>query len=302
DWLVCLKMEWERIWMRSWSPVKFLYLWTRYYSLACFGLNLWLFNSNFTTERCKKLHYIIAASCMWSTLGSELILAFRTYAFLMKSKVVGGILGTMLVGETGYLLYVSIAGVFQTPLLIGTEGPCTATDFPGKHVVSGYWLAPVAFDLICTAMTIGKVVQMRRLSTHPLLKVFVREGLFYFVAVAAVNLLNAAFMFQSNVNIQNINSFLALILSQVLCCRLVLNLRTPSSSLESSGQRSATRNQMPGTAVTTAKSTHNIPLNNLSRLDHASDSDPYDKYDFSGVKVQAEVESDARQGKIYNDV
>ena len=43
-------------------------------------------------------------------------------------------LGALLVGECAFLLYVSIAGVFQVPIVIGTEGPCTASDFPGKHV------------------------------------------------------------------------------------------------------------------------------------------------------------------------
>jgi hypothetical protein len=38
-----------------------------------------------------------------------------------------------------------------------------------------------------------------------LLALFIREGIFYFLSVAAVNVLNAIFMFQSNANIQNIN-------------------------------------------------------------------------------------------------
>ena len=68
-----------------------MYLWIRYYGarspviplrvltanacpyhagLIAYGLNLWLFNANFTVEQCKSLHYIIAATCMWVTLGS----------------------------------------------------------------------------------------------------------------------------------------------------------------------------------------------------------------------------------------
>jgi hypothetical protein len=52
DWLVCLKgaylpaphltivlsqpsaAEWERIWMRKWTPVKVIYIFTRYYGLV----------------------------------------------------------------------------------------------------------------------------------------------------------------------------------------------------------------------------------------------------------------------------
>ncbi|KZV62813.1 hypothetical protein PENSPDRAFT_590832 [Peniophora sp. CONT] len=225
DWITCLPMEWERIWKKDWSAVKCLYLWVRYYGLLCFALNLWLFNANFTVERCKTLHYLIASTCMWVTLGSEAILAIRTWAFLMRSKFAAVILSALLFGEMVFLLYVAIAGVYQVPILIGDSGPCTASDKPGKHVVSGFWLAPVAMDLICTAMTLYKVIAFKRITSMPLIRTFVREGVFYFLAVAAVNVLNAAFMFQKNASIQYINCFLALILSQVLCCRLVLNLR-----------------------------------------------------------------------------
>lgn len=74
DWLVCARgvcvfritpaimvktqmgtVEWNRIWKREWSIIKFLYVWTRYYGIACFALNLWLFNAEITVERCKTL-------------------------------------------------------------------------------------------------------------------------------------------------------------------------------------------------------------------------------------------------------
>lgn len=86
-----------------------------------------------------------------------MILAIRTYAFLGKKLWLGIVLGGMILIEVGYLLYVSIAGVYQIGILVGDKGPCTASDAPGKHVVSGYWLAPVAFDLICTFLTLYKV-------------------------------------------------------------------------------------------------------------------------------------------------
>jgi hypothetical protein len=38
-----------------------------------------------------------------------------------------------------------------------------------------------------------------------LLALFIREGIFYFVSIAAFNVLNAIFMSQSNANTQNIN-------------------------------------------------------------------------------------------------
>lgn len=92
---------------------------------------------------------------MWTQLGSgsfspqsfgdrvnglphlEAILAVRTWAFMAKSNVVAIFLITGLVGETAYLLYVSIAGVHQTELVF--DGPCTASDAPGKVCDHSFW-------------------------------------------------------------------------------------------------------------------------------------------------------------------
>lgn len=61
---------------------------------------------------------------------AEAILAVRTWAFMAKARWVGIMLVLMLIGETAFLLYVSIAGVHQTVLIF--DGPCTASDAPGK--------------------------------------------------------------------------------------------------------------------------------------------------------------------------
>lgn len=285
DWLSSLEMEYRYIWKKEWSIIKGLYLWTRYYGLACFSVNLWLFNDNFTKERCATLHYLIAATSMWSLLGSEAILAIRTYAFLGKKMWIGIMLVIMLLGETGFLLYVSIAGVHQIdPFPIGDmKGPCTAADKPGRTIVTGFWLAPVAFDIVCTILTMWQAFRMQQiLKTSRIVKIFVREGLLYFLAVTGVNLLNAAFMFQSNPNLQNLNSYLALVLSQVLCCRLVLNLKgvqEPASNFTSSEHSYATNARSAGVS---------IPLRSFNKdLTNAN----YTQHDiYEGVKVQIDVE------------
>jgi len=292
DWLTSLNAEWDTIWKREWSLIKCLYIWTRYYGLFSFCLNLWLFNGNFTVDQCKTLHYLIAATCMWTTLGSEAILAVRTYAFLGKKLWLGIVLGVMLAGETAYLLYVSIAGVWQIPPppfpeLDGVvRAPCTASDKPGQHIVSGFWLAPVVFALVCTGLTAIKAFQLQSSSIRsPIIKTFVTEGLVYFLAVCGVNLINAAFMFQSNPNLQNVNCFLALVLSQVLCCRLVLNLRRQgeqTSHIGTAGSHSGQHSFLPGGAHRSQGVS--IALRKY-RETGPSDVNPYD-----GVKVQIDVE------------
>ena len=98
-------------------------------------------------------------------------------------------------------------------------------------------------------------------------------------------------MFQSNANIQNINSFLALILTQVLCCRMVLNLRKPASQLETNtfSGRSATHPATHPRSASHGNSRVAIPLNTLTSATH---------YDFSNqVKVQVDVERDHEESR-----
>jgi hypothetical protein len=71
----------------------------------------------------------------------------RTYAFLGLKRWTAVLSGSMLLGEAAFLICVSAAAVHQTILPVVCSGPCTASDAPGKHIVTGFWLAPVAFDL-----------------------------------------------------------------------------------------------------------------------------------------------------------
>ncbi|KAH6918759.1 hypothetical protein BKA70DRAFT_1136985 [Coprinopsis sp. MPI-PUGE-AT-0042] len=295
DWMTCLQAEWYCIWKKEWSLTKGLYLWTRYYGIVCFSLNLWVWNSNSSQEECKSLYYIPAATCMWATLGSEAILAVRTCAFLGKKRWLCILLGGLLAGETAFFLYVAIDGVGQIPILPFSDadgvirGPCFTSDKPGQHVVSGFWLAPVAFDLICTFLTAAKALTLHRdVSRSPIVRIFIREGVFYFLAVAGVNVLNAAFMFQKNRNIQTINCFLALVLSQVLCCRLVLNLKGARNGLvyNSGGAHSS---QQSSVAVISRTGGHNIALRRYNHQTFNDQSDPYP----DGVKVRIDVEHEA---------
>ncbi|KAE9406728.1 hypothetical protein BT96DRAFT_205541 [Gymnopus androsaceus JB14] len=122
---------------------------------------------------------------MWTTLGS---------GCMLKALLIG-----MLLIETGYLLFVSIAGTHQTDPVFGTLGPCTASDEPGQHIVMGFWLAPVVFDCIVASLTIhmvsgsGMTIALCSLysdigvyvakdwAKSRIVNIFVREGLLYFV-------------------------------------------------------------------------------------------------------------------------
>jgi hypothetical protein len=106
--------------------------------------------------RCGSLSFL-AVALVTDYITAEAILAVRTYAFLGKKKHIGIALVGMIVGEFAFLVFVAVKGVNQTALAIGTAGPCTASDKPGQHIVTGFWLCPVVFDLICTFATMYRV-------------------------------------------------------------------------------------------------------------------------------------------------
>ena len=101
-------------------------------------------------------------------------------------------------------------------------------------------------------------------------------------------------MFQRNANIQNIKALLALILTQVLCCRMVLNLRKPASQLETNTFSGRSANNVAAHQQARSGTHHGqsrvaIPLNTLTSATH---------YDFSNqVKVQVDVERDQEESQ-----
>ncbi|KAK1218352.1 hypothetical protein PQX77_018968 [Marasmius sp. AFHP31] len=152
-------------------------------------------------------------------------------------------------------------------------------------------------------MTVIQAVRSQMMGArNPVIKTFVHKGLGYFMAVAFVNLPNVRNSRSrpvlgmlivrppGNANIQNINRFLALVLSQVLCCLLVLNLRASNESGGSTADDSANHLAFLTTPTIRSHTQTGGSINfTLSKLEPREAYENEDVY--GGVKVQVNVGS-----------
>ncbi|KAJ6507447.1 hypothetical protein C8R47DRAFT_1239546, partial [Mycena vitilis] len=235
DWLSCLPQEWRYIWKSKagWSPIKILYCLVRYYTfLVLVVTDVWFF-AQWSEAACARYVRVLPGIAVVIDLSIELVLALRTYALYGCSKKVGAFLVVFIAGFLAVMVAVPILA-FDYTRLPSWPGPCLVTGKPsiaGPKFIIAFYASPMAFDMVMTGMTVYKVMDHnRRGGSSSLMNRMVRDGLFYFFAITSLNLVNVIFFIQPNELIQALNAPMSIQISSVLCCRLILNLRTVNES------------------------------------------------------------------------
>ncbi|KAI0673572.1 hypothetical protein C8Q78DRAFT_967987 [Trametes maxima] len=263
DWFFGLQREWRFIWKTSWTPVKVAYLLCRYWVLAVVPYLLWAFCVNHPIETCERIFKIPVSLAMWNQVAAECILLIRTYAFFNRNIYILVFLVSALAGVVAYQLYVATSQMLLLPFLPGTtSGPCFPMSKPHSAHLLGFFIAPLLYDTLVTFMTIGKAVSIRRRSGGPssrLIQTFLREGVFYYILISFANLVNGIFYLQPRQAISAICIPLSVMLSPVLACRLILDLRERGS--ETVSQSTGTIAFTAG--VTSSKSSPGSPFSGL---------------------------------------
>ncbi|KIP10082.1 hypothetical protein PHLGIDRAFT_272630 [Phlebiopsis gigantea 11061_1 CR5-6] len=234
DWALGLPREWRFIWKTSWTPVKIAYLFCRYWVIAVMPYLLWAFCTNHSLEECEKVFRIPVALAMWNQVTAEVILLIRTYAFFNRNIYILALLVSALAGVVAYQLFVDTSEMLLLPFMTPPYdvGPCLPMSKPHSAHLLGFFIAPLLYDTIITAMTVVKAVLIRRrsgASSSRLIQTFLREGVFYYILISIANLINGIFYLQPRQSISAICIPLSVMLSPVLACRLILDLRERGS-------------------------------------------------------------------------
>lgn len=234
DWAISLPREWRFIWKTHWTPVKTAYLFCRYWVIAVVPYLLYVFVTNHTEAECQKIYRIPVALAMWNQVGSESVLLIRTYAFFNRNNYLLAALVCALAGVVGYQLFVDTSEMNLLPFVTPpfTEGPCFPISKPHSAHLLGFFIAPLMFDTIVTAITVWKAFTIRRRSGGPnskLIQTFLGEGVFYYILISIANLINGIFYLQPRQVISALNIPLSVMMAPVLACRLILDLRERGS-------------------------------------------------------------------------
>ncbi|TFK56715.1 hypothetical protein OE88DRAFT_1730177 [Heliocybe sulcata] len=234
DWLISLPREWRFVWKSIWTPVKVAYLFCRYWVIATVPYLLYCFVMDHTIERCQSIYKIPVALAMWNQVGSEVVLLIRTYAFFNRNNHLLIFLVCCLCGMVAYQLYVDTSQMLVLPFVKPpfTMGPCFPMSKPHSAHLLGFFIAPLLFDTLVTSITVWKAFTIRRRSgatSSRLIQTFLREGVFYYILISIANLINGIFYLQPRQVISAINIPLSVMMSPLLACRLILDLRERGS-------------------------------------------------------------------------
>ncbi|KAJ7057713.1 hypothetical protein C8F01DRAFT_1256337 [Mycena amicta] len=247
DWLSCLPQERKHIWKsKSWTPIKFLYCMVRYYTLIVLIVtDVWFF-AGWSEASCSRYVRILPGIAVLIDLSVEAVLAIRIYALYGCDKRMAAFLIAMLAGFLGVMIAVPIMA-FDYTRLPSWPGPCMVTGKPsiaGPKFIIAFYASPMTCDMIMTGLTLYRLIdQNKRGGSSSLMNRMVRDGLFYFCAITSLNLLNVLFFIQSDKLIQAINAPMSIQISSVLCCRLILSLRSENEPSSSVKKFSQTRNR-----------------------------------------------------------
>ncbi|KAI0322109.1 hypothetical protein OF83DRAFT_53468 [Amylostereum chailletii] len=248
DWITSARKEWYYIWHTKWTPIKTIYLLTRYWLIGVVPYLLYEFCVDHTMEECH-LFKIPVALMTWNQLAALGILIHRTYTFMWRNKFLLASLLAALAGVFGYQYFVVFNEIALLPF---TEapfdmGPCLFTYKTHRAHLVGYFTAPWLLMVILTGLTIGKAVIMCRRSgpSSHIMDTFHKEGLFYFIVISIVNLVTVILCLQPREELLTIGVPLAMVLGPTLTCGLLLDIRELSADRHNhySSQPSST----PGT-------------------------------------------------------
>ncbi|KAJ7221274.1 hypothetical protein GGX14DRAFT_669242 [Mycena pura] len=186
----------------------------RYLGLAAmiFG-NTGFFYHRFTEESCRHYYWLAPIFKLLLYLVSQAILALRTYAVSRKSPIVLKVL---------VVLYI-MAAVMEAISSFWKR----IRNAPGVHLASLYYVGGLMFDVVTMTISsayLWKFSRTNRSTRSLLVKLMLKDGLMYFVALSAMNVVNIIFYNNPNTAVQSSAGPLGFAATMIFSSRFILNL------------------------------------------------------------------------------
>ncbi|KAH8983744.1 hypothetical protein EDB92DRAFT_1557223 [Lactarius akahatsu] len=254
DWIISLDQEVALIHPAPWTAVKTAYLVCRYYPMAIAPFHLWGLVGDHEQHVCESSYLALFACAVPTLLSAQFILMLRTYAFSWRKKWVLVVLSITYFVLIGVMIWVICKKLTLAPIfLILERGGCFAiSDEPSitailASVLQGASAAPVPIayhmGIISILATLFDCLNMLAVVWHcvrergtlgTLGKSILKQGIMFYVAMTALNVLTIGTFFSSYLVVHGLGSSFAFAytLPSALSCRLVLMLRRKASPTE----------------------------------------------------------------------
>ncbi|KAI0746986.1 hypothetical protein C8Q80DRAFT_1178697 [Daedaleopsis nitida] len=233
DYLLTLPAEWRFYsGQRSWriSPGCMLFIAIRYSSVAVLVLsNLGYFGDFFTPESCQRYYLAAPVFKAIQVTVSQLILGIRTINISRRSKPV------IITVVVSYVLVTAAEWVMNLYNRVGVQSRllnCTPGNKPPMLTSWLFYVFVIVYDLI--TLSISTAYLLRLNSNHGnvarLVKIMLTDGLVYFVALTATNILNLILYRSTDEATQNAGVSLGYTLTWIMTQRLLIHLRDAAAA------------------------------------------------------------------------
>ncbi|KAJ6485735.1 hypothetical protein C8R45DRAFT_280762 [Mycena sanguinolenta] len=229
EWLEMLPTEIELIYPSRWNSIKVAYLLCRYYHLLLWPLVLYAYGGNHTAQTCSKLTRIVTSLLLPMQLFAPAVMLMRAHAFAGRNIRVLVLLLVFYAALTGidvwfFCFNVDVLADFVFELLDGTGCfPDYAANNGGEHLLIAMG-ASLIMDLV--SLSIIVIYCLRARSTRGSLgRLFISQGLSSFAVVLVVHSIALSLYFSPQGYYNGIGLPYILVISNLMACRIILDLR-----------------------------------------------------------------------------
>ncbi|KAJ7258109.1 hypothetical protein B0H12DRAFT_1232418 [Mycena haematopus] len=201
-----------------------LFILVRYLGLAAIIVgNTGFFYHGFTPASCKKFYWAPPLFKLFLYLVSQVILALRTYAVSRQATWVRVTLALLFV----ITMAPELVSIFYKRISISINGNCTSGNPAGIKIASLFYAGALAFDVVTmgiTSLYLWKFSNANRSSLTQLTRMMLKDGIIYFVALTAMNIVNLIFFQNPDTAFQPAAAVLGYTATMIYSSRFILNL------------------------------------------------------------------------------
>ncbi|KAJ7772300.1 hypothetical protein B0H16DRAFT_1513001 [Mycena metata] len=230
DTLWSLDQEYRLVWISPWSPVKCLYLWTRYSPFIDTALAVHIRTQLFVDPAtCHVVTSFVRILAVLGTIITELILTIRTYALYEKSFSLLIFLSVMWLAIGGVNIWALIEWTHS--LMQVTLSPANSCNLDSPTTIGiACSVSLLIGETIIVLLTVWKGIRTFWLSKSTyhrsqLMTTFYRDGIMFYLAIFVLLVTDVWLKLRTREGLKFIADSPLRVMQSVLSCHLVLHLR-----------------------------------------------------------------------------
>ncbi|KZP01228.1 hypothetical protein CALVIDRAFT_594732 [Calocera viscosa TUFC12733] len=236
DYILTFKQERDLIWKAKWTPPKALFLFIRYsIILDMIGFFYIEFGQQVTDRSCTVVMNIVLANCCVVYLCAALVIALRTWAIWERNRICGAIIGVAWSAVVVLAIYFTV-DIIRGVSAFGISGladfaGCGATNTPESlSAALKSYMALAAYEGLIFLMTVIRGIGYLY-RPYSLTFVLYRDAFLASTCLLTLTIIIAV-LSAMNSDFFHVPFLISLALYSIAPCRIILNLRDSTSSLD----------------------------------------------------------------------